>query len=112
MYQNANQLAAACGEAPKNTLAYKGEDCCVERTTEVSRALSDLNSVIQRYDHLVGRLHSRLNCVVIPAPPACTGQEKISQGFQTDLANHINSMRCTARDITDSLESLLERIEL
>lgn len=111
MYKNANQLAAACGEAPKNTLAYKGEDC-VERMSEVRRALDDLNTVIQRYDHVVDRLSSRLNCVVIPAPPVCSGIEKAPQGFQTDLANHINGMRYTARDITDSLESLLERIEL
>lgn len=94
------------------SLDYKGEDNCVERITEVNRVLSDLDSVIQRYDHLVVRLNSRLDCVVIPEAPACTGQEKMPQGFQTELANRINNMRCTARDISDRLESLLERIEL
>jgi len=110
MYVNETAKMGACG--PATTLAYKGEDCCNEKTSEVRQALDDLNSVIQRYDHIVDRLSSRLNCVVIPAPPACSGIEKSPQGYQTDLANHINGMRYTARDITDSLESLLERIEL
>jgi hypothetical protein len=106
------KMAAAAQVSPRSTMAYHGDDCCVERTSEVSRALDELNSVIQRYDHLVGRLSSRLHCVVIPAPPICSGNDKPIQGYQTELANHINGIRCTARDITDSLESLLERIEV
>lgn len=83
-----------------------------ERTTEVSRALGDLNAVIQRYAHLVDRLHSRLACVVAPVPAECGEQKKTSQGFQTDLATYIYGIICTAGNIADSLESLLERIEL
>lgn len=111
MYQNESAKMPAYGQVV-NTLAYKGEDCCVERISEVRRALDDLNSVIQRYEKIVGRLSSRLDCVVVPSSPACSEVEKTPQTYQTGLANHINGMRCTARDITDILESLLERIEL
>lgn len=107
MYGNSPQQGYALGAKEP----CRDADCATARETEVTRALSDLHSVIQRYDHLVGRLHSRLNSVIIPAPPAVCN-DKISQGYQTDLANTINSMRCQARDISDSLESLLERIEL
>lgn len=91
--------------------AKQSVNCGVARDTEITRALSELHSVIQRYDHIVDRLHSRLASVVIPSSSAvCDG--KPSQGYQTDLANTINTMRCQARDITDTLESLLDRIEL
>jgi len=106
---SANAVGAASQAGRLNRLS----DCVETRDTEVQRALSDLHSVIQRYDHVVGRLSSRLNSVVIPCTPAVACQEdKVSQGYQTDLGNTINSMRCQARDITDNLESLLDRIEL
>jgi len=110
MYQDENAKLGMRGMGEKEV--YRGENCVTERTTEVKKALDDLNSVIQRYDHIVGRLGSRLSCVVSPAPPTSQGIEKAPHGYQTDLANHINGLRCTARDITDNLESLLERIEL
>lgn len=80
-------------------------------TPEVARAMNDLHCVVERYDHLVGRLHDRLGCVTTPAPPMCTGPgEEI--GYCTSLASAINEARCKIRDITDSLEELYERIEL
>lgn len=80
-------------------------------TPEVARAMNDLRCVVERYDHLVGRLHDRLNCVATPALPMCSDQNKES-GYCTELANAINGVRCKLRDITTSLEGLYERIEL
>jgi|GEM_PF-4472696 hypothetical protein len=80
-------------------------------TPEVARAMNDLRNIVERYDNLVGRLHDRLNCVVTPAPPICTDQNKES-GYCTGLASAINEARCKLRDITNCLESLYERIEL
>jgi len=94
-----------------SSLGAKQTECSTGRETEVTRALSELHTVIQRYENIVGRLHNRLNSVVIPAPPAACN-DKVALGYQTDLANTINCMRCQFRDITDSLESLLDRIEL
>jgi len=83
----------------------------VRDTPEVARAMNDLSCVVERYDHLVGRLHDRLNCVATPAPPMCSDTNK-EIGYCTDLANAINGLRCKLRDITNSLEGLYERIEL
>jgi hypothetical protein len=88
-----------------------GGDCPVERASEVSMVLSELNSVIQRHDSLVTRLSSRLSCVTTSAPAVCNETTKDVQ-YQTDLANHINSMRMQARNVADNLESILDRIEL
>lgn len=89
-----------------------GKCCAPERDTpEVARAMNDLRCVVERYDHLVGRLHDRLNCVTTPAPPMCSDMNKES-GYCTGLASAINEARCKLRDITNSLESLYERIEL
>ena len=95
--------------APSN---LGGQCSAPERDTpEVARAMNDLRCVVERYDHLVGRLHDRLNCVVTPAPPACSDMSKES-GYCTGLASAINEARCKLRDITNSLELLYERIEL
>ncbi len=80
-------------------------------TPETARALNDLRAVVDRYDHLVGRLHDRLSCVVAPSSPVCA-DEKEGIGYQTGLASDINGLRCKLRDVTNSLESLYERIEL
>jgi hypothetical protein len=80
-------------------------------TPEVTRAINDLRCVVDRYDHLVGRMHDRLDCVTTPAPPMCSNEAKES-GYCTGLASAINEVRCKLRDITNSLESLYERIEL
>lgn len=78
---------------------------------EVARAMNDLRRVIERYDHLVGRLHDRLSCVATPAPAECSDHDKEIE-YCTGLANAINEARCKLRDVTNSLESLYERIEL
>lgn len=80
-------------------------------TPEVARAMNDLRCIVERYDHLVGRLYDRLGCVTTPAPPMCSDQGKES-GYCTGLASAINEARCKLRDIINSLESLYERIEL
>jgi hypothetical protein len=78
---------------------------------EIIRAIDDLKLELERYDDLVGRLHDRINTVVVPAPPTEAGIEKARE-YQTGLGNCINGMRCKLRDINTSLQSLLERIEL
>ena len=108
MYEKENRAAAAM----IGRTTSLGPGSSPERDTpEVMRAINDLRCVVERYDHLVGRLHDRLNCVVTPAPPACSEQCKES-GYSTALASSINEARCKLRDITDNLESLYERIEL
>lgn len=95
-----------------STSNISGTCCEPERDTpEVARAINDLRCVVERYDHLVGKLHDRLNCVTTPAPPMCSDMNKES-GYCTGLASAINETRCKLRDITNSLESLYERIEL
>lgn len=85
-------------------------DCDPNRVAEVPQALNSLRIVIERYDHLVGLLAGKLACVSISRPPSVQGQEK--EGYQTDLANMIHSIRCKADSITDNLETLYQSIEL
>ena len=82
-----------------------------EKRSEVSQALTDLSYVIERYDDIVGRLYGRLDSVVVSSEPQ-VGTNPTTEDYQTHLGRHIDSMRCTVRDITDRLESLLKRIEL
>lgn len=83
----------------------------VESIPELSRSLEDLNQVICRYDRLVGELSAKLDPVLRPGSPECQSNEKDS-GYSTQMAQRINSMRATTRDITNCLESIIERIEL
>ena len=85
--------------------------CAVERTSEVECVLSELSRVVQRYDHLMSQLHSRLASVVRAELPSPTVENK-QIIFQTDLANRINDLQNHANGVTDGLESLLERLEL
>ena len=91
-----------------NSRSIMPED--VVRRPEVSQAIDDLKSVVERYDSIVGRLSGKLGCVLVPSAPV--GQGQAEKGYQTDLANIINQQRCMIRDITDNLESILQRIEL
>jgi hypothetical protein len=85
-------------------------DCCEQVKPEIHRVVDDLRNVVERYDCLVGRLADKLSCVTISAPPQCS--DKAEPGYQTGLANALNEIRCKLRNITDSLESIHERIEL
>lgn len=83
----------------------------VERVSEVWQALNRLTDAVQRYDYVVGALGPKLGSVLLPSSPTVAGNEK-EVGYQTDLANHINAIRCRIGDITDNLESMVSRIEL
>ena len=88
-----------------------GPGCPPPRPPEVADALEGLRMVIQRYDALVGRLGGRLHQVLRPTEPT-VADRCADRGYQTDLANEINGLRCLARDITDGLESIIERVEV
>ena len=81
------------------------------KASEGCAALADLANVIERYDNIVKRLHDRLDSVVAPSAPAVEDSTG-SKYYETKLAQRINTIRGTAKDFADDLESLLERIEL
>ena len=83
----------------------------VSTQREVPRALEELNQVVSRYDELVGRLSTKLETVITPAPPIASDNKEQSD-YGTKLSAEINLTRCRLRDITDGLESLIQRIEL
>jgi hypothetical protein len=84
---------------------------CPPRPPEVAEALEGLRMVIQRYDALVGNLGGRLYSVLRPAEPQ-VAEGCAEKGYQTDLAREINGIRCLARDVSDALESIIERVEV
>lgn len=77
---------------------------------EVRRALGNIDAVICRYDHLVGRLADRLSCITAPIPPAVNDAKEPS--YQTSLANELDVLQIRLRDITNDLESIYERLEI
>jgi hypothetical protein len=82
------------------------------RDTEISRVMNELQSVVGRYDFLVGRLHDRLACVSTLGASTNSIDKAKEPAYFTELASSIDSVRLRLRDITDNLEGLYERIEL
>ena len=92
----------------------KYEGCCdmpVSPPKDVPDACESLRSTLGRTDHLVNLLADKL-CAVVRQQPPETGCNPKMPERQTALGKHIQGMQEQLRDITDNLESIINRIEL
>ena len=91
-----------------------GNSCLVEpkRTSEINAAMNELKEQVNRYDNLVQVLSGKISAVVKSSVPECEGLNQDKRRMDTQLGSDIDGVSTHMRGISNSLEELINRIEL